>query len=57
MPKFRIWFDITERYCVDVESETLEGAMDQVHENPPIHRRDSFVSSHVEIEGWVEVNG
>lgn len=57
MPKFRIWFDWSEQYCVDIESDSIESALDQVSENPPIHQKDSFVSSHVEIEGWVEVNG
>lgn len=57
MPKFRIWFDWSEQYCVDIESDTIEGAMDQVYENPPIHKKDSFVSSHVEIGWWKEIDG
>ena len=57
MPKFRIWFDVMDTYSVEVESDSLDAAMDNIYENPPIDQRDSFVSSNVEIYHWEEVNG
>ena len=57
MPKFRIWFSVIDNYSVEVESDSLDAAMDNIYENPPIDQRDSFVSSNVEIYHWEEVNG
>ena len=56
MPKFDVWFNLSEHYVVTVEADSYEQAMDMVYENPESDFESrSWLDADVNIEHWQEV--
>ena len=49
MPKYRVWYEVVDRYIVELEADNEEQLYDMVYENPYTSQKDAFMDSVVEI--------
>lgn len=49
MTKYRVWYEVVNRYFEELEADNEEHLYDIVYENPDTSQKDAFIDSVVEI--------